>query len=95
MEKHCWTRWRQAARSILSTRFKASTASLTPLTRNPVSSVFDDFAAGAQVHGDDRHSRGIGFRQDQAKTFRDGVQMKQRLARANNSFLPATSTGPI
>ena len=41
-------------------------------------SVFDDFAAGTQIHGDDGHARGIGFRQNQAKSFRDSVQMEQR-----------------
>src|SRR5712692_11387344 len=36
IEKHCWTRWRQALRSISERRSRARTAWLTLLTRNPV-----------------------------------------------------------
>ena len=44
-------------------------------TRLPV---FDHLTAGAQVHGDHGHAGGIGFRQDQSESLRDGVQVQQR-----------------
>ena len=40
--------------------------------------VFDDFPARAEVHGDHGHAGGIGFRQNQSESFRDGVQVQQR-----------------
>ena len=40
--------------------------------------VLDHLAAGAEVHGDHRHAGGIGFRQDQSESLRDGVQVQQR-----------------
>ena len=44
-------------------------------TRLPV---FDHFTARAEVHGDHGHAGGIGFRQDQSESLRDGVQVQQR-----------------
>jgi hypothetical protein len=39
--------------------------------------VSDDLPAGAQVHGDHGHTGGIGLRQDESESLRDGVQMQQ------------------
>ena len=41
-------------------------------------SVLDDFTAGAEIHGDHRHAGGVGFRQDQSESLRDGIQVEQR-----------------
>jgi hypothetical protein len=40
--------------------------------------VSDDLPAGAQVHGDHGQPGGIGLRQDESESLRDGVQMQQR-----------------
>ena len=38
--------------------------------------VLDDLAAGAEIHRDHGHARGIGLGQDQAEPFRDRVQVQ-------------------
>src|SRR5437588_3291144 len=78
IEKHSWTRWRHAMRSMSPRRFMALAASSTLLTRKPVCPSFDYFTARAEVHGDYGHAGSIGFHQDQSKSFRDGVQVQQR-----------------
>src|SRR6266436_2301096 len=95
IEKHCWTRWRQALRSISARHSRARTASLTLLTRNPVCpslitsrqeprSMAITGTPAALASARTRPNRsGMVFRWSSAR------------ARANNSFLPATSTGPI
>ena len=44
----------------------------------PVTPSSNHFAAGAEVHGNDGHAGGVGFGQDKAEAFRNGIQMKQR-----------------
>ena len=77
MEKYCLTRLRQATRSISPIRFTASAASLDGVHQKPRLSVFDDFAAGAQIHRDNGHASGIGFCQNKSESLRDSVQVQQ------------------
>ena len=46
--------------------------------QKPRLSVFDDFAAGAQIHRDNGHASGIGFCQNKSESLRDSVQVQQR-----------------
>ena len=95
IEKHCWTRLRQALRSISERRSKGPHRLVDVVDQKAGLPVLDHLAAGAEVHGDHGHARGIGFRQDQSESLRDGVQVQQRAGTRESSFLPATSTGPM
>src|SRR5918996_4331743 len=56
--------------------------------------VLDDLAAGAEIHGDHGHARGIGLGQDQAKPFRDRVQVQQRACRCEQLVFACHTHGP-
>ena len=51
-------------------------------------SVFDHFTAGAQVHRDHRHARGIRLCQNKSESFRDRVQVQQ-CSRVGKQFVLA------
>ena len=56
--------------------------------------VLDDLAAGAEIHRDHGHARGIGLGQDQAEPFRDRVQVQERARRREQRVLACHTHGP-
>src|ERR1700722_10601306 len=56
--------------------FQGTHGLLDVVYQKPRPPVFDHLAAGAQVHGDNRHTRGIRFSQHQSEPLRDSVQME-------------------
>src|SRR6185437_10784250 len=94
-EKHCRTRLRHSLRSISDRRSKARTASLTLSTKNPV-------RPSLMTSRQEPRSMAItgtpaALASTRTSPNRSGIvfMCNRARARANNSFLPRTSTGPI
>ena len=54
----------------------------------------DHLTAGAEVHRDHGHARCIGFRQDQAESLRDGVEMEQSVGAREQLIFPGDVDRP-
>src|SRR3989449_4272277 len=95
IEKHCWTRWRQALRSMSARRARARAASLTLLTRNPV-------CPSLITSRQEPRSMAItgtpaALASDRTSPNRSGMVFRwiKVQALANNLFFSAMPTGPI